>query len=209
MINVFEKAVLDVRAEGLNVDLQSMGWHLFEKGNLTLERQERLLGASEDEYAFAAIRGALIKLFPDSIMCQERGSPPERQTYHASDWKPNDRPRNRFHKRDGRTGRYTAHETDPNSQEEESCVEESDLTTAVEELEDTLDLQDSEDLREPGVHVHVRGIGHRERNARQVEGENEEPRSPASLVSLFFTQLLVQERHPRAALAAGMARRDQ
>ena len=84
-----------------------------------------------------------------------------------TDWKTNDRFKNRFRKpRDGRTGRYTAHEThpqdaeeDPNSEEEESCEEESDLTTAseretdllaslVEELEETLDVQDVEDLRE-------------------------------------------------------------
>ena len=63
-------------------------------------------------------------------------------------------------------GRYTAHETDahdaeedPNSEEEESCEEESNLTAAferemdelasvVEELDDTLDIQDVEDLRE-------------------------------------------------------------
>ena len=73
-----------------------------------------------------------------------------------TDRKTNDRFRNRFRKpRDGRTGRYTAHETDahdaeedPNSEEEESCEEESDVTTTfkremdelasvVEELEDT------------------------------------------------------------------------
>ena len=68
--------------------------------------------------------------------------------------------------RDGKTGRYTTHETDahdaeedPNSEEEESCEEESDLTAAferemdelasvVEGLEDTSDVQDVEDLRE-------------------------------------------------------------
>ena len=54
--------------------------------------------------------------------------------------KANDRFRNRFRKpRDGRTGRYTAHETDAhdaeedlNSEEEDSCEEESDLTAAFE-----------------------------------------------------------------------------
>ena len=30
-VNVFEKAVLDMKAEGLNVELKSMGWHLVEK----------------------------------------------------------------------------------------------------------------------------------------------------------------------------------
>ena len=38
-VNVIEKVVLDMKAEGLNVKLKSMGWHLFEKTNLTLERQ--------------------------------------------------------------------------------------------------------------------------------------------------------------------------
>ena len=54
-INVFEKAVLDMWAKGLNVELKSMGWHLFEKCSLTLERQERVLGAAEREYEFPAI----------------------------------------------------------------------------------------------------------------------------------------------------------
>ena len=30
-VSVFEKAVLDMKAEGLNVELKSMGWHLFKK----------------------------------------------------------------------------------------------------------------------------------------------------------------------------------
>ena len=30
-VNVFEKAVLDIKAERLNVELKSMDWHLFEK----------------------------------------------------------------------------------------------------------------------------------------------------------------------------------
>ena len=45
-VNVFGKAVLDMIAEGLNVELKSLGWHLFERSNLTLERQERVLGAA-------------------------------------------------------------------------------------------------------------------------------------------------------------------
>ena len=84
-----------------------------------------------------------------------------------TDRRPNDHSKNRFRKpRDGRTARYKAYETDaqdaeedPNSEEEVSCEEESDLTTAferemdelasvVEELEDTVDVQDVEDLRE-------------------------------------------------------------
>ena len=28
-VNVFEKAVQDMKAEGLNVGLKSLGWHLF------------------------------------------------------------------------------------------------------------------------------------------------------------------------------------
>ena len=73
-VNVFEKAMLDMKAEGLNVELKSMDWHLFEKSNLTLERQERVLGAVQGEYEFAAVRGALIKLFPDTLINQEKRS---------------------------------------------------------------------------------------------------------------------------------------
>ena len=47
-----------------------MDWHLFEKSSLTLDRQERVLGAAEGEYDFAAIRGTLIK-FP----CHACGPP--------------------------------------------------------------------------------------------------------------------------------------
>ena len=46
-VTVFEKAVPDMKAEGLNVELKSVGWHLFGKSNLTLERQERVLGRAE------------------------------------------------------------------------------------------------------------------------------------------------------------------
>ena len=46
LVNVIEKAMLDMKDEGLeNVELKSMDWHLFDKSNLTLERQERVLGA--------------------------------------------------------------------------------------------------------------------------------------------------------------------
>ena len=84
-----------------------------------------------------------------------------------TDRKPNHRFKNRFRKpRDGNSRRYTAHETDardaeedPNSEEEASGEEERDLTEAferemdelapvVEELDDTFDVQDAEDLRE-------------------------------------------------------------
>ena len=45
-VNVFEKTVLYMKTDGLNVELKSMGWHLVEKSNMTLERQERVFGAS-------------------------------------------------------------------------------------------------------------------------------------------------------------------
>ena len=50
----WEKAVLDMKAEELNVELKSMVWHLFEKSSLTRERQERVLEAAEGENEFAA-----------------------------------------------------------------------------------------------------------------------------------------------------------
>ena len=165
-INVLEKAVLDMKAEGLNVGLKTMAWHLFEKSTLALERQERVLGTAGSEYEFAAVRGALIKQFPDTIISKEKRSVPDRKPSHVPDRKPNGRFKNRFRKpRNEKSGRYTAHETDardpeedPNSKEEESGEAETDLTVAferemdelasvVEELEDTLDAQDVEDLR--------------------------------------------------------------
>ena len=45
-VYVFEKAVLDMKAEGLNVGIKIMCWHLFAKSNLTLERQERVFWSS-------------------------------------------------------------------------------------------------------------------------------------------------------------------
>ena len=54
-VNVFERAVQHMTAKGLNVELKNMGWHLFEKSNLTQERQERVLGAAEGEFDFTAI----------------------------------------------------------------------------------------------------------------------------------------------------------
>ena len=71
-VNVFEKAVLDTKTDSLNNELMTMGWHPFEKGNWTLERQERLLEAAECENDFAVIQSALTKVFPDSIICQEK-----------------------------------------------------------------------------------------------------------------------------------------
>ena len=95
-VSVFERAVLDMKAEGLNVELKSMGWHLFEKSNLTLERQELVLVAAEGECEFAAIRGALIKLFPDTIISQENRSVTDRKPSLVSDQNPNDRFKTRF-----------------------------------------------------------------------------------------------------------------
>ena len=99
-----------------------------------------MLGSVEGEYEFAAIRRALIKLFPDTSISQEKTSVPDRKPSHVSDRKSNDRFKNRFRKlRDGKSGCYTAHETDardteesPNSEEEESGEEETDLTAAFE-----------------------------------------------------------------------------
>ena len=142
-VNVFERAAPDMKAEGLNVELKKMGWQLFEKSSLTLKRQKRVLGAAEGEYDFAAIRGALIKLFRDTIISQEKRSTPDRK---PMDRRPNDRFKNRFRRpRDWKTGCYTGRETDapdaeedPNSEEEESCEEESDLTAAFEREMDEL-----------------------------------------------------------------------
>ena len=46
-VNVFEKAVLHMKSEGLNVEQKIMGWHFFDKNNLTLERQERFAGSDD------------------------------------------------------------------------------------------------------------------------------------------------------------------
>ena len=53
------------KAQGLNVELKSMGWHFFDWSKLTPERHRRVLGCAEGEYEFTAIRGASIELFPD------------------------------------------------------------------------------------------------------------------------------------------------
>ena len=58
---------------------ERMGWHFFEKSNLKLKRQERVLGAARGECVFAASRGALIQLFPDTLISQERSSVPDRK----------------------------------------------------------------------------------------------------------------------------------
>ena len=134
-----------------------------------------------------------------------------------TDRKSNDRFKNRFRKsRDGKTGRYTAHETDahdaeedPNSEEEESCEEESDLTTVfehemdelasvVEELEDTLGVQDVEDLRELSGSMYE-GLATIQETHAQL---SEKSRLPAFLVRLFsrsfrFTTCILERHWPR------------
>ena len=54
-------------------------------------RQELVLGVAEGEYEFVAIRGALIKLFPDTIVNQGKRSVPDRKPGHVTDHKANDR----------------------------------------------------------------------------------------------------------------------
>ena len=99
------ESVLATKAEGLNVELKRMGWLIFEKNSMTMERQERVFGAAEGEYEFAAIRGALMKLFPDTIISQEKQSAPDRKLGHVTDRRPNDRFKSRFRKpRHGRQG---------------------------------------------------------------------------------------------------------
>ena len=129
----------------------------------------------------------------DTITNQEKRSVLDRKPSHIPDRKANDRLRNGFRKpRDGKTGRYTAHETDahdaeedPNSEEEESILtaafesEMDELASVVEELEDTLDV---EDLREHS-RVHVRGTRHQQRDTRKTE--RKESRLPAFFISLF------------------------
>ena len=96
----------------------------FRKSNLTLERQERVLGAAEGGYDLATVRGALVELSPDTMINQENRSVPDRKPGHVTDRKANDRFRNRFRKpRDGKTGRYTAHETDAHDAERDPCSE--------------------------------------------------------------------------------------
>ena len=118
-VNVFEKAMPAMKAEELNVELKSMDWHLFEKSILTADRQQRVLGAVQGEYEFAAVREALIKLFPDTLI----NPVPDRKPTHVTDQKANDGLRNRFKPRDGKTERYTAHETDAHDAEEDPSSE--------------------------------------------------------------------------------------
>ena len=71
-VNVFEKAVLDMKAEGLNVELKSTGWHLFERSNSNSRATGTCVGAVEGENELAAIRGALVKLFLDAVIGRGR-----------------------------------------------------------------------------------------------------------------------------------------
>ena len=199
-----------MKDEGLNV--ASHGLALFRK-----DQNERVLGAAEGEYEFAAVRGALIKLFLDTIINLEKRSVPDRKPSHVPDWKADDRFRYRFRKpRDGKTGRYIAHETvahdaeeDPSSEEEESCEEESDLTAAfesemdglasvVEELEDTLDVQDVEDLRELSESMYEGLATIRKTHAKVREKTRNrgcQPSSSASSHAAFGSRHASFERH--------------
>ena len=166
---------------------------------MTLERQERVSGAAEGEYDFAATRGALIKLFLDTIISQEKRPTPDQEPMEE---RPNDRFKNRFRRpRDGKTGRYTAHETDahdaeedPNSEEEESCEEESDLTAAIERemdqlasvvevLEDTMDVLNVEDLRELSESMYERLATIKETYAKLREKTRNRGYQPSSSTS--------------------------
>ena len=83
-----------------------------------------MLGAAEGEHKFAAVRGALTKLFPDTMNNQEKRPVPDRKPSHVTDQKANDWFRNRFRKpRDGKTGRYIAHEADAHDAERDPCSE--------------------------------------------------------------------------------------
>ena len=91
-----------MKAEGLKVELNRKGWHLFDMKNWTKAN-----------------------MFSQPF---EKCSVQDRKPSRVLDRKPNVRFKNRFRKlRDGMSGRYTAHETDardaeeePNSEEEES-----------------------------------------------------------------------------------------
>ena len=142
----------------------------------------------------------MIKLFLDTIISQEKRSVPDRKLGHVTVGKTSDRFKNRFRKPpDGKTGRYTAHETE----EEESCEEESDLTAAferemeasvVEEQEDTLDVQDVEDLREFSESMCEGLATFRETHAKLRE-KTRNRGLPAFRVKPF-KQLSVRDSHP-------------
>ena len=91
------------RVSDCRTQQHTLGWHLFDKSNLTLGRQERLPRAAEVECDFAAMEYALLSFFPETIICQEERSFSNRRPYPAADRRSRDRQRNRFDKRrDGR-----------------------------------------------------------------------------------------------------------
>ena len=93
--------------------------------NLTVERQERVLGAAEGEYDCTDVRGSLMKLFPGSIICQGKRPLPGRRSQPVADRKQGDRNRNRFLKhRDVRTGWCTVHEAEAYEDEDEDYSDE-------------------------------------------------------------------------------------
>ena len=66
----------------------------------------------------------LIKLSPDTIINQKKRPVPDRKPSQVTDQKVNERFRNRFRKpRDGKTGRFIAHETDAHDAEEDPSSE--------------------------------------------------------------------------------------
>ena len=107
-------------------------------------------------------------------------------------------------------------EEDPSSEEEGSCKEESDLTAAferemdelasvVEELEDTLDVQDVEHLRELSESLYEGLAAIKDTHAKlsdQTRNRGYQPSSSASSHAAFGS------RHARAALVAEKGKQD-
>ena len=117
-VSVFQKVVLDKKTRGSDCRTQEHWLASFQKSNLTLERQERLLEAAIGEADFAAMRGILIKLFPDSIICEEQRSIADRRSQPIADRQEGDCDRYRlFAPRDGRTRRCTVCGTEDHEDE--------------------------------------------------------------------------------------------
>ena len=70
LVNVFVKAVLNMKATGLNVELKSMGLALFRKEQVDSRATRTCVGTE-----FAAIRRALIQLFPDDHDADDKRGP--------------------------------------------------------------------------------------------------------------------------------------
>ena len=191
-VQVFEKAVLDMKDEGLQVELDHLGWHLFEKSNLTTERQERLLGHTEGEYEYRAVRRGLLKLFPDTVILQEkRQDPMGRGGGKGAPGKPSQKFGGRWGNRgrDHRTGRFQAHAAEEEQDEEQGEPEEEQdydqdegedvsqafdremdaLAAMVDECADTIDENDLEDLRELTDQTHEGLVTIKETHARLRE----------------------------------------